>query len=45
MPFPANFDLANLNGANGFKLSGVAADDESVALLGAATSMATASPT
>ena len=27
MPFPANFDLANLNGANGFTISGVAADD------------------
>ena len=29
MPFPANFDLANLNGANGFTISGVAADDQS----------------
>ena len=29
MPFPANFNLADLNGANGFKLSGVAAGDQS----------------
>ena len=29
MPFPANFDLANLNGVNGFTISGVAANDYS----------------
>jgi hypothetical protein len=29
MPFPANIDLVDLDGTNGFKLNGVAANDES----------------
>ena len=36
MPFPANLNLSTLNGANGFKLSGVAAGDYSGGLVASA---------